>query len=306
MLGSVNRVKSGITELCAVKISNISKICGVQDNGSNVRCFHLSWLDKFINRNYLNLLQAQSNFRLFNWSQHSCGIMEINIKGIIIIVGNYGSGKTEVAINLAVYRKRAGIDVRMADLDLINPYFRTREAGKSLALLGIDVVIPPLKYFYADLPILSPNVAGLIRQPSTLTILDAGGNDAGAAVLAALGNSLKDKPLKMLQVVNPFRPFTETIEGCIKIKREIEKAAKMPVTGIIGNANLMDETTIEHINEGYEFVVRLSENTGLKLEFITASINFLPHLDQKRFSHPVLPIERQLVPPWKQAVKLVP
>jgi hypothetical protein len=94
----------------------------------------------------------------------------------------------------------------------------------------------------------------------------------------------------MLQVVNPFRPFTETMEGCIKIKREIEKAAKMPITGIIGNANLMDETTLEHIHEGYEFVVRLSENTGLELEFITAPVDLLPHLDQKRFSHPVLPI----------------
>jgi hypothetical protein len=231
--------------------------------------------------------------------------MEINLEGLIIIVGNYGSGKTEVAINLAVNRRRAGIDVRMADLDLINPYFRTREAGERLALLGIDVVIPPLKYFYADLPILSPSVAGLIRKPSRLTILDAGGNDAGALVLAALGNSLKGKPLKMLQVVNPFRPFTETIEGCIKLKKEIEKAAKMSITGFIGNANLMDETTTEHINEGYEFVMDLSENSGLELEFITAPVGLLPFLDQKRFNHPVLPIERQLVPPWKQAVKLV-
>jgi hypothetical protein len=241
-------------------------------------------------------------FYIFVW--FDCVVMEINIEGIVIIVGNYGSGKTEVAINLAVNRKRAGIDVRMADLDLINPYFRTREAGKSLKLLGIDVVIPPLKYFYADLPILSPDVAGLIRNPSRLTILDAGGNDAGVSVLAALGDSLKDKSLKMLQVVNPFRPFTETLEGCIKIKGEIEKAAKIPITGIIGNANLMDETTPEHIHEGYEFVVNLTKNTGLELEFITAPVDLLPCLDQKRFSHPVLPIERQLVPPWKQAVKL--
>jgi hypothetical protein len=231
--------------------------------------------------------------------------MEINIEGIIIIVGNYGSGKTEVAINLAVNRKRAGIDVRIADLDLINPYFRTREAGKSLALLGIDVVIPPLKYFYADLPILSPDVAGLIRKPSRLTILDAGGNDAGAAVLAALGDSLKDRPIKMLQVINPFRPFTETMEGCVKIKGEIEKSAKISITGLIGNANLMDETTCGHIHEGYEFILNLSKNTGLELEFITAPVDLLPHLDQKRFSHPVLPIERQLVPPWKKAVNLI-
>lgn len=231
--------------------------------------------------------------------------MEINIEGIIIIVGNYGSGKTEVAINLAVNRKRAGIDVRMADLDLINPYFRTREARKSLSVLGIDIVMPPLKYFHADLPILSPDVAGLIQNPSRLTILDAGGNDDGAMVLAALGDALKNKSLKMLQVVNPFRPFTETLEGCIKIRGEIEKAAKMPITGLVGNANLIDETTREHIHEGYDFVVKLSEKTGLEVEFITAPVDLLSCLDQNRFSHPVLPIERQLVPPWKKAVKLV-
>ncbi|MBW2320130.1 MAG: hypothetical protein JRF31_04615 [Deltaproteobacteria bacterium] len=75
-----------------------------------------------------------------------------HIKGIVIIVGNFGSGKTEVAVNLAVNRKRSGIDVRIADLDLVNPYFRTREAREPLAELGIDVVLPPEKYLQADLP----------------------------------------------------------------------------------------------------------------------------------------------------------
>ena len=91
------------------------------------------------------------------------------IKGIVIIVGNYGSGKTEVSINLAVNQKRAGVDVKIADLDLVNPYFRTREARKPLLKLGIEVVVPEEKYLQADLPILSPVVAGLIRQPGDLT-----------------------------------------------------------------------------------------------------------------------------------------
>ncbi|MGD9106882.1 MAG: cobalamin biosynthesis protein CbiA, partial [Desulfobacterales bacterium] len=102
-----------------------------------------------------------------------------HIKGIVIITGNFGSGKTEVAVNLAVNRKRSGIDVRIADLDLVNPYFRTREAREPLAQLGIEVVLPPEKYLQADLPILSPAIAGLIRRPSQLTLIDAGGNDVG-------------------------------------------------------------------------------------------------------------------------------
>lgn len=227
--------------------------------------------------------------------------MAIDLTGIVIIVGNYGSGKTEVSINLAVNRKHAGLDVRIADLDLVNPYFRTREAKDSLARLGIEVVLPPEEYLQADLPILSPLVAGMIRQPSQLTLLDAGGNDAGATVLASLEDVFKNKPVKMLQVVNPLRPFTNTIEGCLKIRAEIENAAKLSISGIIGNANLIHETSIEEIYSGYEFVQALSEKSRLSLEFITVGRALLPDIDLRRLTCPVLPIDRQLVPPWEKA-----
>ena len=226
------------------------------------------------------------------------------LKGIVVIVGNYGSGKTEVSINLAVNRKRAGIDVLIADLDLVNPYFRTREARKPLSKLGIDVVIPPEKYLQADLPILSPVIAGLIRQPSKLTLIDAGGNGVGATVLATLADSLKNKDVHMLQVVNPYRPFTDTVSGCLKMRDEIEKASKITINGIIGNANLIDETKAEDIYKGYDFVKALSKESRLPLEFITATADLLPEIDVKRFSCPVLLIERQLVPPWKKAADL--
>lgn len=226
------------------------------------------------------------------------------IKGIVIIVGNYGSGKTEVSINLAVNQKRAGVDVKIADLDLVNPYFRTREARKALAKLGIEVVVPEEKYLQADLPILSPVISGLIRQPSDLTLIDAGGNDVGATVLAALADSFRNKSVHMLQVVNPFRPFTDTIESCLKMRDEIERASKMAINGIIGNANLIDETSVDDIYNGYDFVKMLSGESRLPIEFITVSVELLPEIDMGRFSCPVLPIERQLVPPWKKAVEL--
>ncbi len=226
------------------------------------------------------------------------------LAGIVIIVGNYGSGKTEIAINLAVDRKRAGLDVRIADLDLVNPYFRAREARASLAKLGIDVVVPPKQYLQADLPILSPVVAGMIRQPSQLTLIDAGGDDVGATVLATLADSLREKHILMLQVVNPFRPFTDTLAGCIKIRKKIETAAKMKITGIIGNANLIDETVAEDIYKGYDFVKALADKTRLPLEFVTAPAELIPELNVHRFSCPVLPIGRQLVPPWKRAARL--
>ena len=227
--------------------------------------------------------------------------MEIDLTGIVVVVGNYGSGKTEVSINLAVHRKRAGVDVRIADLDLVNPYFRTREAKGPLSEMGIEVVLPPDQYLQADLPILSPLVAGMIRQSAGLTLLDVGGDDVGATVLATLKDAFKNRSVRVLQVVNPLRPFTETIEGCLKVRLEIEQAGKLAVDGIIGNANLIDETCADDIYGGYDFVKELSEQSGLALECITVARKLLPAVDIRRFSCPVLPIERQLVPPWQKA-----
>ena len=224
--------------------------------------------------------------------------------GIVVVVGNYGSGKTEVCINLAVKRKLDGIEVRIADLDLVNPYFRTREARGSLSELGIEVVLPPEQYLQADLPILSPEVAGLIRQPSQLALLDVGGDDAGATVLATLAGELKGKPLRVLQVVNPLRPFTETAAGCLKIREQIEQASRLSIDGIIGNANLIDETTADDIYDGYDFVRGLCETSGLPLEFITVPHELSTVVDSRRFDCPVLAIERQLVPPWQKPAPL--
>ena len=232
-------------------------------------------------------------------------MMEITLTGIVIIVGNYGSGKTEISINLAANRKQAGIDVRIADLDLVNPYFRTREAKDALRSLGIEVVLPEDKYLQADLPILSPMVAGMIRDPSELTLLDVGGNDVGAKVLASLEDLFQDQPASMLQVVNPLRPDTATIEGCLKVRNAIEAAAKQTISGIIGNANLIDETGCDVIYNGYEFVLGLSQKTGLPLEFITVARELLKDVNPDRFSCPILPIDRQLVPPWKSAQEFV-
>ncbi|HDI58830.1 MAG TPA: cobalamin biosynthesis protein CbiA [Desulfobacteraceae bacterium] len=232
--------------------------------------------------------------------------MQIALKGLVIIVGNYGSGKTEVAINLAVHRRRAGVSVRLADLDLVNPYFRTREARGVLGRLGIEVVLPPARYLNADLPILDPAVAGLIRQPSELTILDAGGDDVGATVLSALHHVLAEAGGQVLQVVNPLRPFTDTHAGCRRIRREIEAAARLKVTGLVGNANLIDDTEPAQVIEGYRFVKALAEESGLPLVFVTVPHHLAAACGVEDWVCPALPIRRQLVPPWIRPADLGP
>lgn len=228
--------------------------------------------------------------------------MEMDLEGIVVVVGNYGSGKSEVTVNLAAHRLKEGIDVRIADLDLVNPYFRSREVRGTLSQMGIEVVIPPERYLHADLPILSPKVAGMIRQPNQLTILDVGGDEVGATVLSSLFEPLHNQSVQMLQVVNPYRPYTDTIEGCLKIKEQIEYAARMTISGLIGNANLIDETTLDDIIKGYDFIRKLSEESHLPLMFITAEKRHLNGIELHRFACPVLPIYRQLVPPWRSPV----
>ena len=226
--------------------------------------------------------------------------MDIDLRGIVIIVGNYGSGKSETAVNLAAHARTRGLSVKITDLDLVNPYFRSREARIPLEAMGVEVVLPPSKYMHADLPILTPGVAGMIKNPSDLTILDVGGDDVGARVLAALSDALKDKQITVLQVINHLRPFTSDAAGCMAIQSQIEGASKLKITGLVSNGNLMDETCPQTIYDGFELVTEVSQKTGLEIAFITASSKLLPALDPDRITVPVLPIERRLAPVWKR------
>jgi len=230
----------------------------------------------------------------------------IKLSGVIVIVGNYGCGKTEISVNLAVYHKRSGIQVKIGDLDLVNPYFRTREAKKALSKLGIDVILPPNQFLQADLPILTPEIYGMIQSPGELSILDVGGDRVGATVLSALAHAFSNQDVQMFQVVNPFRPFSNTIEGCLTIQEQIENTSRLTICGLIGNANLIEETTPDIIDEGYTFVKKLARESDTPLKWITAPIELMADIENKNFDCPVLPIERQLVPPWKKANVLGP
>jgi hypothetical protein len=233
-------------------------------------------------------------------------VLGIRLTGVVIIVGNYGSGKTEVAVNLAFHHQQLGMQVRVADLDLVNPYFRAREARNVLENMGIGVILPPEELMHADLPILVPQVSGLIGGPGDLAILDVGGDDAGATVLAALQQAFRsmEGPVTMMQVINPFRPNTESIDGCLRMRRAIENKARIPVGKWIGNAHMLDETSLDHFRQGHDFMRGLQNASGLGVEFITASHELLPLIDTEQLDWPVLPIHRQLVPPWKKAVRI--
>lgn len=223
-------------------------------------------------------------------------------RSVVVITGNYGSGKTEVAVNWALWMRDQGLEVTIADLDIVNPYFRCREAQGLMVKAGIRVLAPQGELHHSELPILMPEIRGVIERPTGVTLLDVGGDDDGARVLAGLSSFFGD--YEMLQVVNQRRPFTDTVEGCQKIQREIEASSKLIVTGLISNSHLMDETDGEVVLEGAAFAREVGNDRGQELRFTTVERRLADQVDLERVGSPVLIFDRLMLPPWKRAVKL--
>jgi len=221
---------------------------------------------------------------------------------VVVITGNYGSGKTEVAVNWSLWLRRAGYRVTIADLDVVNPYFRCREATVPMEAEGIRVLAPRGEMHHAELPIVMPEIGGAIAHADGVSILDVGGDDDGARVLASLSRFFREH--EMLQVVNQCRPFTDTVRGCLKIQREIQAASRLRVTGLISNAHLMEETDADVIARGADFAREVGRATGVPLRFVTVERRLLHEIDVDALGCDVLAVDRLMAPPWRRCVKL--
>jgi hypothetical protein len=218
---------------------------------------------------------------------------------LVIVVGGFGSGKTEISVNLALQLAGAGRTVQIADLDLVNPYFRCREARELLERAGIRVVVPPGPQAWADLPILLPEIRGMLRPPpGTVSILDVGGDDVGARALAGFRHDLAEGDYELWQVLNPNRPFTSSVDACLLRMGEIERASRLRVTGFVANAHLLEETTAATVLEGFAIAAEAAARAGVRLR----AVALLAHLalDPRIRALPVprLELSRRMVPPW--------
>ena len=218
-----------------------------------------------------------------------------------ILVGDYGSGKTEIAVNLALCLveegrvAHVGGRVAIADLDLVNPYFRCREVAEPLVQAGIRVVIPQGGHRFADLPILLPQVKGLLQDDDHVAILDVGGDEVGSRVLAGLAPTFRPEVHELWFVVNANRPFNDTPEGCVETIRRIERASNLRVSGLVSNTHLMQETTAEMVVLG----AALTETVAGMLDVPVRAVAIMASLvDHVLVSHPVLRMRRLMVPPW--------
>jgi hypothetical protein len=228
---------------------------------------------------------------------------------VIILAGNFGSGKTELACNLCLGLAAAGERVRLADLDIVKPLFRCREAMGILEAAGVHLVVPRGERFWADLPIVLPEVKGMIQQPDGFVVLDVGGEATGARVLASLGDAFQPDSYEFWLVVNTCRPFTTQVPGLQAMCEQVGQAAGLKPTGLIANTHLLDETDVELVVEGYDAARELESRLGVPVRMVACMESLVAGLPRDRFDCPVLPLRRlpgmsgnediRLAPPFK-------
>ena len=216
--------------------------------------------------------------------------MNTNDKRLTLFAGHYGSGKTNIAVNYAMKLAREGKRVCIADLDIVNPYFRTKDSEAELEALGIRLVSPQYANTNVDLPALPAESYRLVQDKSSYGIMDIGGDDRGAYALGRYAAAIKEEGnYRMAFVVNCYRPLTTTVEDTVQIMREIEAACGLEFTSIVNNSNLGEETTAGTVLDSLDFVRRLSEATGLEVWMHTAESSVAAALDDLD----VMPMELQ-------------
>ena len=213
-------------------------------------------------------------------------------KRLTLFAGHYGSGKTNIAVNYALHLAGEGKRVVIADLDIVNPYFRTKDSAKVLRDAGVDLISPQFANSNVDLPALPAEAYRLVTDRSTYGIMDIGGDDRGAYALGRYVPAIvEENDYRMVFVANCYRPLTRTPEEAMEVMAEIEAACGLKFTDIVNNSNLGPETTPETVLDYQAYMEKLSRLSSLPIFATTAQAHVaaqLPELDT-----PVLPLQLQ-------------
>ena len=219
------------------------------------------------------------------------------MKRIQIITGHYGSGKTEYAVNLALQLAGTGRKTALADLDIVNPYFRSYEQAGRLEAAGIRVIVTSCGGV-ADIPALNPEVLSVFQDPSWTGVLDIGGDPIGAGVLAGCAPPLRREEFDLLYVLNANRPETRDLDRALAYMRGIEAECRQKVTGIVNNTHLCGETTPDESRKGAALAAQLSRQTGLPVVCHAVERRFLPQV-RDQLIEPILPMDLYMKKPWE-------
>lgn len=217
---------------------------------------------------------------------------------IEIYTGHFGSGKTEVVINRALAYAAQGEVVHVVDLDIVKPYFRSREARHFLIEGGINLITPGGELENADLPVISPNVLGAITSAQGKILVDVGGDPMGATALGAFAQLIRSQGYEMFLVLNPYRPFTNDSSKVRKMLQDIESASRLEVNGIISNPNLGQRTLLVDLRLGLPLVKELAKTLGLPISFTALTEKYADQLASE-VEGPIQKVKNFLLPPWE-------
>lgn len=217
---------------------------------------------------------------------------------LVLVTGHYGSGKTEFSVNLALRAAECPQKLALADLDIVNPYFRSRERKKQLDAHHIRLIASSQACTDADVPSLPPDVFALFQEPELFGIADVGGDPGGARVLARFQPQIMNTPHEMFCVVNANRPETADGEKAVTYLRAIEATSGVPVTGLVGNTHLCGETGPEDILRGAELAEEVSRLTGIPVVCHVAEKRLCG--DERLAGLPLFPIDIYMKKPWER------
>ena len=192
-------------------------------------------------------------------------------KRVLLLCGHYGSGKTNIAVNLAQAIKREYPTVTLADLDIVNPYFRSKDSATELQEAGIRLICSNFANSNVDVPALPPDLYALTDDRRMRAIIDVGGDDRGALVLGRLAPSiLEENDYEMLMVINCYRPLTRDAASTLEVMREIEAAGGIRFTALVNNSNLGVETTAQDVLASVRYANEVADMSGLPVVMTTA------------------------------------
>jgi len=194
----------------------------------------------------------------------------LSYKRTTVFAGHYGSGKTNVAVNYALWLKNSEENVSVADLDIVNPYFRTKDSAKVLEKHGIKLISSQFANSNVDTPALPGEIYSVFDDKSIYSVLDVGGDDRGALALGRyVPHLLDENNYEFLFVINKYRFLTKDAKSTIEVMREIEEASKLRFTAIVNNSNIGEETTKEDVLSSVAYANEVSALTGLEIKMTT-------------------------------------
>ena len=206
----------------------------------------------------------------------------MNYKRITLLCGHYGSGKTNIAVNMAFDIKAQNKKVSIADLDIVNPYFRTKDSRTELEAAGIKLICSEYAGSNVDIPALPAEMYSLTDDKSSMAVLDIGGDDRGALALGRLAPAiLEENDYEIIAVINKYRPLTADAESTVEVLREIEGAMGMRFTSIINNSNLGEATTEEDVLASIEYAKSVSSLSSLPIYATTVEESLYESLKDK-------------------------